>query len=264
MRMLDNMKLYMKYVSVILQSTMQYKLSFVLMLIGRFVMAFTGFLGIFFLFSGFTQIKGYTYGDIVLCFSIIQMSFAIAECVGSGFKGFSGVVKRGEFDRMLLRPRSLILQVIATRFELGRLGPMLTAVITLVIGIRESNVVWDFSKWITLFFMIIGGTFLFVGLFMLGASICFFSIEDAGIINVLTYGAKEHGKYPVDIYGNSLMKFCTYIIPYTLIQYYPLQFLIGKTEHWQYAFYPFEVSIFMMICYGIWRYGVRNYKSCGS
>lgn len=140
MRMLDNMKLYMKYVSVILQSTMQYKLSFVLMLIGRFVMAFTGFLGIFFLFSGFTQIKGYTYGDIVLCFSIIQMSFAIAECVGSGFKGFSGVVKRGEFDRMLLRPRSLILQVIATRFELGRLGPMLTAVITLVIGIRESKI----------------------------------------------------------------------------------------------------------------------------
>lgn len=259
-----NIRLYMNYVSVILRSTMQYKLSFLLMLIGRFIIAFNGFVAIYFLFSGFTQIKGYTYWEILLCFSVIQMSFSIAECIGSGFNAFSGIVKRGDFDRMLLRPCSPILQVLGTKFELGRLGPMITALITLTIGIRKSQMSWEFSKVLTLILMILGGALLFIGLFMLGASFCFFSIEDAGIINVLTYGGKEHGKYPIDIYGKGLMRFCTYVIPYTLIQYYPLQYLLGKTEKWQYALYPFGAILFLMLCYFIWLWGMRNYKSSGN
>ncbi len=263
-RLRKNIRLYLKYVSVILRSTMQYKLSFLLMLIGRFILAFNGFVAIFFLFSGFTQIRGYTYGDILLCFSVMQMSFSIAECIASGFKAFSGIIKRGEFDRMMLRPCSLILQVIGARFELGRLGPMITSVITLIIGIRKSQVVWNMGKAVTLVFMLFGGAVLFAGLFMLGASLCFFSIEDAGIINVLTYGAKEHGKYPIDIYGKGLMQFCTYVIPYTLIQYYPLQFLLGKTDRWQYSLFPFGALLFALLCYLLWRWGVKNYKSCGN
>lgn len=259
-----NIRLYMKYVSVILRSAMQYKLSFWLMAIGRFFVAFNGFAALFFLFSGFTNIKGYTYGDILLCFSVMQMSFSIAECVGSGFKSFSWMVKRGEFDRMLLRPCSPILQVLGTKFEIGRIGPLITAIITMVIGIRNSQVEWHMGIVLTLVSMIVGGVLLFVGLFMLGASICFFSIEDSSIINVLTYGAKEHGKYPIDIYGKGLMSFCTYVIPYTLIQYYPLQYILGKTQHWQYALYPFGVVVFLAVCYGVWCLGVRNYKSCGS
>ena len=165
---------------------------------------------------------------------------------------------------MLLRPCSLFLQVIGTRFELGRTGPLITAVITLVIGIRTSGVKWSFLRIWTLLAMIVGGTLLFIGLFMLGASLCFFTIQDTSIINVLTYGAKAHGKYPIDVYGKGITRFCTYIIPYTLIQYYPLQYLLGRTVRWQMAFYPFGIVVFMAICYVVWRIGVRNYKSSGS
>lgn len=114
------------------------------------------------------------------------------------------------------------------------------------------------------FLMILGGTLLFIGLFMLGASFCFFTIEDTSVINVLTYVAKTHGKYPIDIYGKGIMSFCTYIIPYTLIQYYPLQYLLGKTTGWIAVFYPVGIIGFLAVCYGIWCMGVRNYKSCGS
>ena len=112
--------------------------------------------------------------------------------------------------------------------------------------------------------MIIGGTLLFAGLFMVEATICFFSIEDPGCINVLTYGAKEHGKYPIDVYGKGIMKFCTFVVPYTLIQYYPLQFLLGRTDKWQYALCPVGIVFFLVLCYGFWRFGLRRYKSSGS
>ncbi len=82
------MKLYFKYASVCTQSVMQYKLSFLLMIIARFIIAFCELIAIKFLFSGFAQIRGYTYGDILLCFSVIQMSFTFAELFGNGFHIF--------------------------------------------------------------------------------------------------------------------------------------------------------------------------------
>lgn len=205
------------------------------MIVARFIISFGEFLAISFLFLGFEELKGYTYADVLLCFSIIQMSFVFAELFGNGFQVFSGTVKKGEFDRMLLRPCSLILQVIGTKFEISRTGPLITATIT-----------------------------LFIGLFMLGASVYFYSIEDTSLLNVLTYGAKSHGKYPIDVYGQGIMQFCTYVIPYTLIQYYPLQYLLGKTTQWQLAFYPLGIILFIMVCYLVWRVGIHNYKSCGS
>ncbi|MDE6220613.1 MAG: ABC-2 family transporter protein [Lachnospiraceae bacterium] len=264
MEIKKNVKLYMKYASVCTQSVMQYKVSFLLMIIGRFLLAFCELIAIKFLFYGFTQIKGYTYGDILLCFAVIQMSFTFAELFGNGFKVFSGMVRSGEFDRMMLRPCSLILQVMGSRFEVGRTGPLLTAFITLVLGIRHSQVTWNLMTVWTMAAMTIGGTLLFIGLFVLEASFCFFSIEDTSLINVLTYGAKTHGKYPIDIYGKGILRFCTYVIPYTLIQYYPLQFLLGKTRSWYLAFCPLGIVVFLLFCYLIWRFGVKNYKSCGS
>lgn len=258
------LRLYIMYVSVIVKSTMQYKLSFVLMLIGRFLVSFTGFLSLAFVFSGFTDIKGYSYSDVLLCFSIVQMSFAFAECLGSSFKVFSGIIRSGEFDRMLIRPRSPIIQVIGTKFELGRLAALATAIVTLVIGIKESQINWGISNVMTMVFMVLGGTILFIALFLLEATFCFFTIEDGGILNMLTYGAQEHCKYPLDIYGKGIKYICTYLIPYTLVQYYPLQYLLGKTERWYYALYPFGAFLFLGLCYTLWLYGVRNYKSTGS
>jgi ABC-2 type transport system permease protein len=141
---------------------------------------------------------------------------------------------------------------------------MITAIIMLVIGIKNSQVCWRIDTILTLILMIAGGILLFIGLFMVGAAFCFFFIEDSSFINILTYGGKEHGKYPIDIYGKGLMRFCTYIIPYTLIQYYPLQYLLGRSNQWQYAFYPFGTVIFLIICYSFWRFGMKNYKSSGS
>ncbi|GFI22854.1 hypothetical protein IMSAGC011_01630 [Lachnospiraceae bacterium] len=264
MKIKEILKLYFKYASVCTQSVMEYKLSFLLMVIARFMIAFCELIAIQFLFSGFTQIKGYTYGDVLLCFSVIQMSFTFAELFGSGFKSFSGMVRSGEFDRMMLRPCSLILQIMGNSFAVGRIGPLFTAIVTLVLGIRHSQITWSIMTVWTMAVMIIGGMLLFIGLFMLGASFCFFSIQDTALINVLTYGAKSHGKYPIDIYGKGILRFCTYVIPYTLIQYYPLQFLLGKTRNWHLAFCPLGITVFLLICYFIWRFGVKHYKSCGS
>lgn len=258
------MKLYFHYIAIVLRGTMQYKASFFLMVTGRFLMSFNGIICVCFMLARFGQVKGYSLEEVLLCYSIIQMDFALAECIGRGFGGFASIVRQGEFDRILLRPRGTILQVMGSRFQIDRIGLILQAAAMFIYVIAASAIDWTVGRIITLVFMLLGGTTLFLSFFLLRAAFIFFTLDGVEAFNILTYGAQQHGKYPIDIYGKRMLKFCTYIIPYTLIQYYPLQYLLGRTQHWYYGLYPIGVAFFLMICYGMWRFGMRHYQSAGS
>lgn len=259
-----NMCLYGHYISMIIRSAMQYKASFFLGAAGQFLVSFNGLLGIYFIFARFTAVKGYTYHEALLCYGIMLLGFSIAQCFARGFESFSYLVKSGEFDRMLLRPRSIVLQVLGSRFETNRFFRILLALAMFFYAAVHCKIVWTAGKAFTVIFMIFGIIMLFTGLFLLGAAICFFTIEDGGFLNVLTYGGSEHGRYPADIYGKQMLKFCTYVIPYALVQYYPLQYLLGRTGQWEYALYPCGGGVFLAASYGVWRFGMRHYKSAGS
>lgn len=260
----NSINLYFHYISIALRSTMQYKASFFLMVTGRFILSFNGILGVYFMFSRFGEVKGYTFGEVLLCFSVIQMDFALAECIGSGFAAFSSIVRQGEFDRILLRPHGAIWQLLGSKFRIDRIGLVLQALVMFAYGIAVSSIKWTFGRVITIFLMLVGGTLLFISFFLLRASLVFFTMEGLEAVNILTYGAKEHGKYPVDIYGKGMLRFCTYILPFALVQYYPLQYLLGRTERWYYGIYPFGIAGFLIICYVMWRFGMRHYQSAGS
>ena len=97
-----SLKLYMHYISINIRSVMQYKTSFLFTAIGQFLISFQVFLGIFFMFQRFSNVKGFTYSEVLLCFSIMLLEFSIAEMYARGFDQFSGMVRQGTFDRILV------------------------------------------------------------------------------------------------------------------------------------------------------------------
>lgn len=83
-------------------------------------------------------------------------------------------------------------------------------------------------------------------------------------MNILIDGAREYGKYPIIIYGKRILQFCTFVIPYALIQYYPLEYLLGRRDSIVYMFLPLLAGIFILPCLLLWKFGVRHYTSVGS
>lgn len=221
-------------------------------------------LALYFIFDRFSAVKGYTYEEVLLCYGIMLLGYSIAQCLARGFESFSDLIKSGEFDRMLVRPRSVMVQVLGSRFELNRCLRIALACAMLCYGSGRCQVAWTAGRRAAVAGMVCGIILLFAGLFLLGASISFFTIEDGGFLNVLIYGGSTHGKYPVDIYGKRMLKFCTIVIPYALVQYYPLQYVLGRTQRWEYALYPGGAVFFFLACYGAWRFGMRHYQSAGS
>ena len=258
------MRLYLKYVLIHLKSQMQYKMSFLLTMIGQFITAFSALLTAYFMMQRFGSIKGYSLSEVLLCFAIVLMAFSLSECFARGFDMFPNMLGNGEFDRILVRPKGIILQVLGSKVEFTKLGRLIQAIMVFAYAIPASPVVWTADNILTLVLMILGGTAVFSGLFVIYATLCFFTTQGLEVMNIFTDGGKEFGKYPFEVYGKGVLKFFSYVIPMAWFQQYPLMYLLGHSTNQWLMVSPLICFLFLIPCYVLWRIGLRHYKSTGS
>ncbi|MDR3147953.1 MAG: ABC-2 family transporter protein [Treponema sp.] len=256
--------IYLKYLSMNLRAVLEYRLSACLMALGQFVTTFSWFISIELLFRRFGSIAGWSFAEAGLCFAVTNIAFSLTECFARGFDSFSGLVIRGEFDRLLLRPRGTIVQVLGAKIEITRVGRLLQGLIVLVMMIPRTGIVWDAEKILTLILMILGGAAVFTGIFMLGATVCFFTLEGLEIVNIFTDGGRELASYPLPVYGLRVQRFFTFIIPFGCVNYLPLLYLTGRAEQRLFTLCPLAGFVFILPCLLAWRAGVRRYTSSGS
>jgi ABC-2 type transport system permease protein len=112
--------------------------------------------------------------------------------------------------------------------------------------------------------MIVCGVLLFAGLFVVYASLSFFTTEGIEFMNIFINGGREFGAYPFAVYGKNVLRIVTYFIPLALVQYYPFLYLTGRTENILYFFLPVIALFFLIPCMLLWKLGMRHYRSVGS
>lgn len=230
----------------------------------QFISSFTAFFAIYFMFSRFNEVEGFTFTEVLLCFSVVLSAFSLAESFARGFDHFATMIGNGEFDRILLRPRNLIIQVLGSTIDFTRLGRLFQSLVVLLYAIPKSGIEWTFTKAVLLFLMIICGAVVFTGLFIIYASVCFFTTEGLEVMNIFTDGGREFGRYPFSVYGKNILLIFTFIVPLALFQYYPLLYLIGRSDNILYFFSPLISTLFLIPCLMVWKIGLRHYKSTGS
>ncbi len=258
------MKLYLKFVTMQLKCQMQYKTSFVMTALGQFLTSFTAFLSVLFLFNRFHSVQDYSFSEVLICFSVMLTSFSLTECFVRGFDIFPRLIRSGNLDRILVRPRSEIFQVLTSTIEFSRIGRLLQAIAVLVYAVPTSGVVWTADKVLAVILMLLGGVAVFSALFILYAGFSFFTIEGLEFMNIFTDGSREFGMYPLSVYGEGVLKFYTYCIPIALFQYYPFLYLVGRSDDVRLIFLPLLGFLFLIPCYAFFRFGLRRYKSTGS
>lgn len=262
------MKLYFKYMSILLKSQLQYRTSFLLLAFGQFFIPFFVFAGLYFMFDRFGQIRGWSFYEVALCFSVIHMAFSLSECFARGFDTFSGMVVNGEFDRVLVRPRSTVVQVLGSKFEFSRVGRLLQSVIVMAYAIWMLPLAWTPAKVLLLVMMVVSGICIFISIYMIAAALCFWTIQGLEVVNIFTDGGREMSQYPINIYHKQIARFFTYVIPFGCANYLPLKVLLDRTSETDnillHSLAPLWGMAFLLPALYIWKLGVRHYRSTGS
>lgn len=267
--MLDDLALYGRYISISFRGQMQYRASFIMLSLGQFTMTGLEFLGIWVLFERFQRIEGWTLQEVALFYGIINMAFALTDATSRGFDAFAEYVKAGEFDRILLRPRSTVLQLAGQELTLRRIGRFSQGFLVFLWASNALAIDWTAAKLLLLALTILGGACLFYGLIVLQATLCFWTTESLEIMNTVTYGGVETAQYPLEIYRTWFRRFFTFIIPLACVSYYPTLGLLDRADplgspatlHWV---APLVGFFFFALCLQVWKFGVRHYRSTGS
>ena len=258
------MKHYFRALSLHLKSELEYRTSFIFSFISQIIVFFSYYFVILSLFTKFSNIKGFTLYEVLLCFSIVQFGFSFNEVFARGLDKFDDLIIQGTFDRILLRPKNIIIQVLYNESDFVKISRIIHASIILVIALINLNIEWNIIKVICLFLMIISGILIFFSIFLLAASYCFITVQGLEVRNLFTDGGKHMAQYPIGIFSKGFIFFFTFIIPYAFVNYYPLLYIIGKSNNIYYAFSPLVLFIYLIPCIIVFYLGVKRYGSVGS
>ncbi len=266
---MNSLRLYLRYVEISLRSQLQYRASFFMLFAGQFVLVGVEFAAIAALFDRFGSIRGWQLPEIALFYGVTHIGFAFAEGLARGFDTFDRMVKMGEYDRLLLRPRSTLLQVAGQEVQLMRLGRLFLGGFVLAWGVAHLGIQWSLPKMLLICFTDFGAACLFYGILILQATIAFWTVESLEILNIFTYGGTETGQYPLTIYSQGLRSVFTYLVPIACVNYIPLGLLFDghrdllAPQAWH-CLTPLAGCLFLWVMTRFWRFGERHYVSTGS
>ena len=263
------LQLYFRYASISLRGQLQYRASFAMQVIGQFVLSLIEFIGVWALFDRFGLVEGWALPQVALLYGTITVTWSIAESTARGFDLFGNTVKAGDFDRLLLRPRSTVLQLQWQELTLRRAGKFVLGLLITAYAVSALHLEWSPQRVALLATTVVCGVCLFWGLLVLQATSAFWTTESLEVWNAFTYGGIFMSQYPLAIYRPWFRKFFTFVIPLACINYFPGVALLdmhdplGTTRPFQ-CLAPLAGPLFLVVALQIWKVGVRHYRSTGS
>ncbi|HKI75341.1 MAG TPA: ABC-2 family transporter protein [Pseudomonadales bacterium] len=263
--------MYWRLAVTSIRAQMQYKASFIMLSGAQFFSTGIEIAGIWALFTRFGRLEYWNVAEVCFFYGTVNVAFSIADALATGFDQFGNLyVKTGNFDRLLLRPRSVLLQLMGHELALRRIGRFLQGLA--VLGWAAHTLGLHMDLWRVMLFVvtIAGSVCFFMGLFIMGATICFWSTESLELMNTLTYGGVQSAQYPFSIYEAWFRKFFTFVVPLACISYFPVVAILGVddplgTSRVFQVMAPGTGLLFLWLMVVIFKWaGVRHYTSTGS
>ena len=266
---MNTVRLYIRSMGILLKSQLQYPLSFLLQTLAQLIMEGGEMLAVILLVDRFDRLNQWTAGDLYFFFGLMSVTFYITECFGRGITGnFPSMVRTGQLDTLLIRPRGILTQVLCSAIDPRRITCIAVGTASLILGSRLSRVEWTAENILLLAESIFCGFWLILGLFLIEAILCIHSVKSVEIANALTYGGRSACQYPVDVFPRSLRMLFTLIAPFALVLHVPASQILGKPVFgwpaWAAWISPLSGMLLFTIMGLLFAKAMRFYRSTGS
>jgi ABC-2 type transport system permease protein len=210
--------------------------------------------------SGY-NIKNWSFHEIL----IIQGIFLIAKGI-SGILFFSMIsttlyrIREGTFDLILIKPASTIFISFVEAFELNEIGTFIAGIIISYNAIENIGYVEPIN------YFYFGIIFIFSIIVLLAFTLIMTAVSFIWVGNGRIFEIFDNitlfGNYPRSIFSKTIQNIITYIIPISLIAYYPSSILMGRNLNGLYFSMIISI-IFLLFSLSFWKLMISKYTSAG-
>lgn len=266
----DTISLMGIYMKTTMKAWFQYPVDAVLRSLAVFLREATGIIVIYFTLLKFDSLNGWNMHEMLFLFSLLFLTYGIMILFFTGLRDFGEIVRNGNFDRFLLRPRGLLFQLIFVNADwFAAIGHGGLGIVLFALSASKVGICWNI--WNTLYYLlaIIGGVLIQGAVFLIIATLNIYLLETNSLKELLYWNFRKFAGYPISIFHKAIQFCMIFIIPFAFVNYFPSQFLLRKPDIGQYPevfFYltPIVGGSWYILAYIFWRYSVRWYKSSGN
>jgi ABC-2 type transport system permease protein len=251
------------------RSDLQYRLSFALFTLSQFTITALDFVAILIVFENVPSLAGWSLGEVAFLYGLGNFAFGIADLFIGSIEYLQVDIRLGNFDRVLLRPASPLVQVVADRFSLRRLGKVAEGALVFSIGCGAAHIHWTVPVVAMTALSVVTAAAIFSGVWVFTTCVCFWWVEAREAQNACTYGGNFMSQYPLGIYGSWLRRIFAYVIPIAFANYFPAVYILGRHDRlglpaWAPFASPLVAVLVVLAASAMWRTGIRHYRSTGS
>ncbi len=262
---MNELKVYLQHIRMNFLSGLQYK-GWPIMVFQVIFVVISDPIGLFLLFSRFGSIGEWSVDRIALIYAMAVTSFGLAETFFRGFDYFPWkMIQTGDFDRVLLRPRSSVTLVAASYFHIHRISRVFGGGCFIVWALIKQGFRPTLLNVLTIIQGLAGGLCMYAGVFIMTSGIAFFTVKALDWIFIFTNASYQVTRCPINHMPRVLRHMFTFFMPVLVVSYYPASAACGWGDGYAMAFLALPAGLlFLLFSLLVWKLGVRHYTSTGS
>lgn len=259
-------RLYKVFIAQFFKSLVQSKADFFIGLCGFFFTQITGIAFLYLVFDKIDVLGEWSLEQLIFIYGFAQIPRGIDHLFTDNIWLVAWrLVVNGKFDRYLLRPMNLFLQVIFEKLQPDALGELLVGTILLVMSLQKGIVIVDTAHILLFIVSAIAGAIIYTAVKLLFASFAFW-IKVSGPVLYTAYQMADFAKYPSEIYAKGVRFIITWIIPFAFVAYLPASYFLkpGVSAFATIGIECIIAVVMFVIAYAVFTIGTRVYESAGN
>ncbi|MBO3738488.1 ABC transporter permease [Actinoplanes flavus] len=252
-----------------IRSATAYRTSFLIELFGNMGATVFDVLTVLVLFRATPALGGFSLAEAMLIAGLSAAGFTLADFTVGNVDHLKSLVRAGTLDAVLVRPLGALPQLLLMDLPVRKALRVVFGFTVLVLAVAANDIDWTPARALLLVVAPVAAAVFFGSIFVSSASLAFWWVDSGEVGAAFTYGGRDFTSYPMSVFGGWFRGLFAYALGFAFVAYQPALALLGVPDPlglpaWSGFLSPLVAFAAAAFAAGVWRAGIRHYRSTGS
>lgn len=217
----------------------------------------------------FQPLNGWSFHQLAFVYGLGLLSHGLQVIFFIQTWNIDGMVIRGGFDRMLLRPMNVFFQFVVHYVNFIGLIDLIPGSVIFLYACNQVGFAWTLPNILKLLAVILGGMFIRAAIYTISGSVAFWTKASRSMVGLVGMLFERTTMYPLSLYPMAVQMLLTFLIPVGFICFYPACEFLTQDDRFilplGLALWTPLVGILMFAAaHAVFKFGLSKYESAGS
>ncbi len=256
--------LYFRCLGQQMKAIMAYEADFVILMMSAVLVQLSGLAFIWAIFQRIPNINGWTFWEVVFMYALVFVTEGVGSLFFEGTWRLNWMVYSGQFDQILMRPLSPIVQILAGAVGFNGLGNLVTGFALMGIAVANVPIEWTPGRALFVVLLLASASAIRVSINLASSSSSFWVRSPWPMFSFTVHRLSEFAKYPITIYSFVVQLFVTIAVPMAFVSFFPTAVVFG-VDAWSVPglLTPLVALYAMVLAAWLFNTGLKRYESAG-